>query len=163
MQQGNVIYIRPLHWFPKHHSGRVKVRWMLRGDELVIGGTRLNKAGYPQQNPALKTEIVRKKLSLLHRVMMKLNLFQSFPFISIVKRIFILPDVSIICPLKRYSRTEMVIKTAHLSAAFSTRPVWQFQTRTTVKACVMNINYVTRRSARRTTGFAELDLWISMT
>lgn len=36
---------------------------MLRGDELVIGGTRLNKAGYPQQNPALKTEIVRKKLS----------------------------------------------------------------------------------------------------
>lgn len=24
---------------------------MLRGAELVIGGTRLNKAGYPQQNP----------------------------------------------------------------------------------------------------------------
>lgn len=162
MLQGNVIYIRPLHWFPKHHSGRVKVRWMLRGAELVIGGTRLNKAGYPQQNPALKTEIVRKKLSL-HRVIMKLNLFQSFPFISIIKRIYVLLDVSIICPLRRYSRTEMVIKTAHLSAAFSTRPVWQVQTFTTVKACVMNINYVTRRSARRTKWFAELDLWISMT
>jgi len=36
---------------------------MLTGAEFVIGGTRLNRAGYPQQNPALITKIVRKKLS----------------------------------------------------------------------------------------------------
>lgn len=36
---------------------------MLSGAELVIGGTRLNREGYPQQNPPLITKIVRKKLS----------------------------------------------------------------------------------------------------
>lgn len=51
---------------------------MLRCAELVIGGTRLNRAGYPQQNPALITEIVRKKRSSPSND--EIKLVSEFPF-----------------------------------------------------------------------------------
>lgn len=55
---------------------------MLSGAKLVIGGTRLNRAGYPQQNPALITNItlVRKKLSSSCNDQIKLVSEFSFHF-----------------------------------------------------------------------------------